>query len=240
MSIVLDVILIAVFAAYVIFAAKKGFVRSLLELVAAVVSLFLAFQLSPVFAQGVYDSFVEESIVETLSEQIDENFDTMSVAEQTNAVIDAMPEFAVSLASSAGVDIDSIKAQITGEKFDSSNIAQSLVDNIAEPIVIGALTIVLFILLATLLLFGLKIVAMLISKLFENSVVGAMNTGLGAALGALKGAIVLVFVCTILRLVFSGGEGEFSLAVNESFVVGLLDYVNPFVESLKELIAKGV
>ncbi len=239
MSIILDVILIAVFAAYVIFAAKKGFIRSLLELVAAVLSLFLAFQLSPVCAQGVYDGFVEEAMVESLSEQIDENFDTMSVAEQTNAVIDAMPDFAVSLASSAGVDVDSIKAQITTEKFDSSNIAQSLVDNIAEPIVIGALTILLFILLATLLLFGLKIVAILISKMFEDSVVGSMNTALGAGLGAIKGAIVLVFVCTVLRLAFSNGDGELSLAVNDSFVVGLLDYVNPFVESLKELIVKG-
>ena len=239
MSIILDVILIAIFAAYVIFAAKKGFIRSLLELVAAVLSLFLAFQLSPVFAQATYDGFVEKAMVEALSEQIDEKFDTMSVAEQTNAVIDAMPDFAVSLASSAGVDIDNIKAQITTEKFDPSNIAQSVVDNIAEPIVIGALTILMFIILAILLLFGLKIVAILISKMFEDSVVGSMNTGLGAGLGAIKGAIVLVFICTVLRLVFSNGDSELSLAVNDSFVVGLLDYVNPFVESLKELIIKG-
>ena len=95
MSIILDVILIAIFAAYVITAAKKGFVRTLLELVAVVAAIFLSFQISPVISQTVYDGFVEKEIVATLEEQISENVDALSVTEKANAVLDSIPDFAV-------------------------------------------------------------------------------------------------------------------------------------------------
>ena len=238
MSIILDVILIAIFAAYVITAAKKGFVRTLLELVAVVAAIFLSFQISPVISQTVYDGFVEKEIVATLEEQISENVDALSVTEKANAVLDSIPDFAVSLASSAGVEISTIKDQISSQKFDSQNLAQSLVDKIAEPIVVGALTIIIFILLAVVLMIALKFVAKLISKLFDIPLVKSVNKSLGGVLGAIKGALVVVVICTALRFIFGGGDGELSVAVNDSFVVGLLDEINPLIDSLKGFIIK--
>ena len=238
MSIILDVILIAVFAAYVITAAKKGFVRTLLELVAVVAAIFLSFQISPVVSQTVYDGFVEKEIVNALEEQINENVDALSVTETANAVLDSIPDFAVSLASSAGVEISTIKDQIASQKIDSQNLAQSLVDKIAEPIVVGALTIIILILLAVVLMIVLKFVAKLISKLFNIPLVKSVNKSLGGVLGAIKGALVVVVICTALRFIFGGGDGELSVAVNDSFVVGLLDEINPLVDSLKGFVIK--
>ena len=237
MSIILDVILIAVFAAYVITVAKKGFVRTL-ELVAVVAAIFLSFQISPVVSQTVYDGFVEKEIVNALEEQINENVDALSVTEKANAVLDSIPDFAVSLASSAGVEISTIKDQIASQKIDSQNLAQSLVDKIAEPIVVGALTIIIFILLAVVLMIVLKFVAKLISKLFNIPLVKSLNKSLGGVLGAIKGALVVVVICTALRFIFGGGDGELSVAVNDSFVVGLLDEINPLIDSLKGFIIK--
>lgn len=238
MSIILDIILVAIFAAYVFFAAKKGFVRTLLELVAVVAAIFLSFQISPVISQTVYDGFVEKEIVATLEEQISENVDALSVTEKANAVLDSIPDFAVSLAASAGVEISTIKEQISSQKIDSQNLAQSLVDKIAEPIVVGALTIIIFILLAVVLMIALKFVAKLVSKLFDIPLVKSVNRSLGGVLGAIKGVLVVIVICTALRFIFGGGDGELSVAVNDSFVVGLLDEINPLIDSLKEFIIK--
>lgn len=238
MSIILDIVLVAIFAAYVFFAAKKGFVRTLLELVVVVAAIFLSFQISPVISQTVYDGFVEKEIVNALEEQITENIDSLSVTEKANAVLDSIPDFAVSLASSAGVEISTIKDQISSQKFDSQNLAQSLVDKIAEPIVVGALTIIIFILLAVVLMIVLKIAAKYISKLFDIPVVKSLNRSLGGVLGAIKGVLVVIVICTALRFIFGGGDGELSVAVNDSFVVGLLDEINPLIDSLKEFIIK--
>ncbi|MBR5544794.1 MAG: CvpA family protein [Clostridia bacterium] len=238
MSIVLDVILVVIFAAFVLVAAKKGFVKTLLELVAVAAALVLAYQFSPVVAQGAYDGFVKESMITSIEEQIDENFDTSTAAKKAEVTLEALPDFMVSLASSAGVEINDIKAKIASEKFSSKNVATELVEKVAEPIVIGALTIVFFMILAIVLIFALKFVAHLVSKLFDVPLIGTANKILGGALGACKGIIVLLFLCTILDFLFAKGDGELSVAVNDSFVIGLLDNINPFINNLKEMLVK--
>lgn len=235
MSIILDVILIGIFAAFVFFAAKKGFVKTLLELVAVVAALVLAYQFSPVVAQGAYDGFVKESMITTLEEQLDENFNTSTAAGKAEATLDALPDFVVSLASTAGVEIGDIKAKISSEKFSNENIATELVEKVAQPIVIGALTILFFMILAVVLIFLLKIAAHFISKLFDVPIVGTANKLLGALLGAFKGVIVIIFLCTVLNFIFANGDGEMAKAVNDSYVIGLLDNINPFINNLKEL-----
>ena len=238
MSIVLDVILVVIFAAFVLVAAKKGFVKTLLELVAVAAALVLAYQFSPVVAQGAYDGFVKESMITSIEEQIDENFDTSTAPKKAEVTLEALPDFMVSLASSAGVEINDIKAKIASEKFSSKNVATELVEKVAEPIVIGALTIVFFMILAIVLIFALKFVAHLVSKLFDVPLIGTANKILGGALGACKGVIVLLFLCTILDFLFAKGDGELSTAVNDSFVIGLLDNINPFINNLKEMLVK--
>lgn len=238
MSLVLDVILVVIFAAFVLTAAKKGFVKTLLELVASILAIVLAYQFSPLVAQGAYDAVVKENLITTIEEQIDEKFDTSTATKKAEVTLDAIPEFMVSLASSAGVDFNHIKSKIASEKFSSANIATELVEKVAEPIVIGALTILSFMILAIVLLFALKFLANLISKLFNAPIIGTANKLLGAVLGACKGVVVLIFLCTVLNFIFAGGEGELANAVNNSVVVGLLDDINPFINNLKEMLVK--
>lgn len=82
MSLVLDIILVVIFAAFVLTAAKKGFVKTLLELVASILALVLAYQLSPLVAQGAYEGVVKESLVTTIEEQLNENFNTSTAAKK--------------------------------------------------------------------------------------------------------------------------------------------------------------
>ena len=152
MSLALDIILAVVFIAFVAVAAKKGFIKTLLELIAVVAAVVLAYQFSPMVAQGAYDGVVKQSIVTAIEENIDENFDMSTAAKKAEVTLDAIPEFMVSLASSAGVEISEIKSKISSEKFSSENVATELVEKVAEPIVLGALTIVCFILLSIILL----------------------------------------------------------------------------------------
>lgn len=238
MSLVLDIILVVIFAAFVLTAAKKGFVKTLLELVASILALVLAYQLSPHVAQGAYEGVVKESLVTSIEEQLDENFNTSTAAKKAEVTLDALPDFVVSLASSAGVNVDDVKAKIKSEKFSSENIAAELVEKVAEPIVVGALTIVFFMILAILLLFALKFLAHIISKLFDVPLIGTANKLLGALLGTCKGVIVIVFLCTVLEFIFANGDGEMATAVNESTVIGLLDNINPFINNLKEMLVK--
>lgn len=236
MSVILDVLLIVIFAAIVYSAAKVGFVRSLLELLAVAAALFLSFQLSPVIAHSVYDSYFDEKIVTAIEEQTDGNFDASAVADKVEITISAMPEELVSVAKSVGVDTGKIKKQIAAQEFSADNIAEELTEKVAEPIVTGALTAVIFAVLAIILLIVLNIIADLIAKLFNIPLVGPVNKLLGAALGAVRGVLVIVLLGTILQFAFGGGEGTFAEMVNDSKVIAALDYINPFIHSLKDIL----
>lgn len=235
MSIILDVILVTIFAAFVFTAAKKGFMRTLLELLAVIVALALSYQFSPVVAQATYDEIVEKSLVEAVETQIDETVNVSSVTTQAEVLLDSIPGFMASFASSAGVDLDEIKTQISSEKFSSANLAIELVDKIAKPIAVGALTAIFFLLLSVVLIFVLKWIAGLLAKLFKLPLIGTVNKVLGGVLGACKGVLVIVFICTFLDIIFANGDGEISDMVNNSYVVGLLDNINPFIKSLKDI-----
>ena len=84
-------------------------------------------------------------------------------------------------------------------------------------------------------MFALKWVAGLLSKIFKLPLLGTVNKVLGGVLGACKGVMVIIFISTLLKLIFAGGESEISTAVNSSYVVGLLDNINPFIKSLTEI-----
>ncbi len=228
MSIILDVILLVVFVAFVYTAAKKGFMLSLLELVAVIVALALSYQFSPVVAQAAYDGFVEESLIETVETKIDETIDISTSATQIEIIFESIPDFITSVASSVGVDMEEIKTKISSEKLSSENLATELVEKVAQPIVIGALTVVCFLLLMFILLIVLKWLAKILAKMFKLPIIGKLNKALGGVLGACKGLIVVVLVCTILDVIFSGGENEIADAVNNSYIVDFLDNVNPF------------
>lgn len=234
MFLVIDIILVAVFALFVYTAMKKGFMLSLLEFLAVIISFVLAYSLSPVVAEAAYDGFVEKQLVESVEEKIDENFSLEETGEQAEQLLDAIPDYMVIFAESFGISVNDIKHDLVKEDLSNENLATELVENIAQPIAIGALTVVSFLILAVVLQIILKVLARLISGVFKLPVIGSANKILGAILGACKGIVVVIFICTVLTVVFSSGDNEIADAVNDSLVINALDEINPFIKSLKD------
>lgn len=234
MFLVIDIILVAVFALFVYTAMKKGFMLSLLEFLAVIISFVLAYSLSPVVAEAAYDGFVEKQLVESVEDKIDENFSLEETGEQAEQLLDAIPDYMVIFAESFGISVNDIKRDLAKEDLSNENLATELVENIAQPIAIGALTVVSFLILAVVLQIILKVLARLISGVFKLPVIGSANKILGAILGACKGIVVVIFICTVLTVVFSSGDNEIADAVNDSLVINALDEINPFIKSLKD------
>ena len=226
---IIDIILLAVFAVIVFIAAKKGFAKSLLEFAAVIAAVFLAYQFSPAVSSAVYDSVVEKSLVSTVQEQLENGEVTGSaIAQQAVNIIDDLPDTVVSIAESVGVDVAAVRDGLDFGSVSEENAAQTIVEKVAQPVVVPAITAIAFILLAVLLIVLLRVAASLISKVFELPVVGTLNTGLGIALGALKGFIVVLFLCAVLGMLFSGSDTKIGEAVSGSFFVNLFkDFVSP-------------
>ena len=235
MSLAIDIILVVIFASFVLTAVKKGFILSLLEFAAVILALVLAYYFSPKVAETANDGFDKEATIKTIETQIEENVSLQETTTQTQLLLESIPDYMVSVADFMGVSVDDIKQSVASSKLTSENIATELVEKIAQPIIIGALTALSFVVLAIVLLFVLKFLAQIIAKIFKIPVIKTVNKLLGGILGACKGFAVVLFICTILTVFFASGDNELAAAVNDSVVVNLIDNVNPLVNSLKEI-----
>lgn len=235
MSLAIDIILVVIFASFVLTAVKKGFILSLLEFAAVILALVLAYNFSPKVAETAYDGFVKEATIKTIETQIEENVSLQETSTQAQLLLESIPDYMVSVADFMGVSVDDIKQSVASSKLTSENVATELVEKIAQPIIIGALTALSFVVLAIVLLFVLKFLAQIIAKIFKIPVIKTVNKLLGGILGACKGFAVVLFICTILTVFFASGDNELATAVNDSVVVNLIDNVNPLVNSLKEI-----
>ncbi len=112
MALLYDLIMLLIIVVFCIFGAKRGILRSIVLLVTLVLSLLIGFIASELLAEPVYDSYVKESVVNSIKEPMED----IDVADFVNEKI---------FNSSLGIEIsDSEIEEALGKSGDiSENIA---------------------------------------------------------------------------------------------------------------------
>ena len=220
MSYIIDIILLAVFILIVILAAKKGFAKTLLDFLAIVLAVVLAYSIAPMVSEAVYDNIVKDKIVDSVEKQLDgKQLDAVGTAESVKNIINELPEPVVRISSSLGIDVKKLSEKIDLNEISNNLTVESLTEKVAKPIVMPALSLLSFALLAVVLMIILRLVAGVLSKLFKLPLVGTVNTVLGGVIGALKGVITVVIACMVLKSIFGGADNAFGQMVDNSVVI---------------------
>lgn len=216
LSIILDLIVVAIIVIFALISAKRGFVRTLIELVGFVLVIILANSISTPLANLTYDKAVEPAIIKSV--------ESMQL-ESGNIEADALPAI---IQNVMGEDVIADFQQKLTQNINSgintavTNASQTVV----KPLVTNILSMIYVITISVVLLFVVGILANLINKLFSFSVVGRVNSSLGAVLGAVKGIIISMVVCTLIALIVSLTENGFLIftedAINNSYIFKLL------------------
>lgn len=201
MWIILDLIVIAIVLIYVLISAKRGFVRTLIELVGFGLSIYLAFLIGGVVANGVYDAVIEPTIVDTIVEEVDG-----TASGSVNAAIDAVwanvPDSVVQTANHLGITPASVKNSIDAATLDTSadvrQVALEVTDAVARPVIVPLIKTLVALLLFIVLLFVVKLLARIINRVFSLPLIGGLNRILGGILGFAKGVIVATVICILL------------------------------------------
>lgn len=222
----IDLILLIIFLAAIGVSAKKGIVRTVLDVVAFVLALVLAAQFSTPLAKGCYDALLSERVETTLEQKLEENQN--ATASKTAAlVIDSLPGFAKDFLENSESDISSITKQMASGSYTPANAAADLNAQIARPACIGVLTSVFFLLLFAVLSALLQRLARLLAKAFKLPIVGTINAVFGGVFGAVKGAVLVFVVSAILLLLAPRIGGTFAQAVDASQIVRLIESYIP-------------
>lgn len=236
-GLILDIFFLAFAVLTIFIAKKKGFVLTLLDFAAFFLAVFLAIPVSGWLAEGVYNTFISQSVVTALESQLPSAASSAEIAAQVNAVLSDFPDFVTAYASSIGIDISEISRQVSAAGASAGSLAQTVEANIVAPIVTAVCKAIIFVILLIIFVILLKIAARLINQFFKLPVLKTLNGTLGAVLGVLKAAVGIVIICSVIGLI-----GELTAestpviqnSVNDSVVAEFVNDHNPIMEYLSK------
>lgn len=206
MSSILDICIILIIVFSIFFAAKKGFIRTLL----GGASFIIAVTVALVFIDPVKSFFVNTSVAQNARETISNTLAGFVSSDSENydpTLLEDNSSFATMI-SIFGIDQDELREKWTEWREENTEKLRTDLENyIAEPVVNAVITVLAFLVLffgATLIL---KLTVFLLDRFFQLPVLKQANTFLGVLLGVVLAIIrVYLFVAVINLLLPYGNQ----------------------------------
>lgn len=195
LPLILDGILILIFASFIIIGRKKGFVKTVLSLAATIISIIVAKEYSPAVAQWLNDNFIHEMGVNWLTNLISDN-----ISGGAQAVADAIPQaISEAVASLMNTSVESmIYGAATAEQIAAA--AEKIYSAAEGAFILAFINAVAFLVLFIIANLILSLGVSLINTIFKLPVLKRINKLLGGIIGAVKGAIGIGVICTLLEV----------------------------------------
>lgn len=199
MSIIIDLIIVAIILVTALISAKQGFVRAVVEVAGFVAAVLVAFSVSAPLADITYEKVIEPPILSSVSENA-----AQSTAQTADSVWESLPSFITDNSEKLGITKEHIEKIVVESTLSSTDTALNEISQKAvKPVATGILETLYAVILIVVLLFVVKILAKLLNKAFSFSVVGKLNRTLGGLLGVVKGLAIALIVCEIVVLIIS-------------------------------------
>jgi len=224
MSIVLDLIVVAIVVISTIVTMKKGFVKTTLSLASWILTIWIISSFGGMISEAIYDGAFEKKVIASIEAPLTQQLE--SGEEALDGVFDSLPSFVSKSMEKKGVGTESIMSEISNGKTPR-DIALTVNNTIVEPTVLPLILIVVDIILFVVLMFIFRILTKLISALFKVPVLKSVNKFLGAILGIVRGLVISVLVCSIISFIAAYGfDGQFLIftekSIEASFLFGKL------------------
>ncbi len=196
---VIDIALIVFVVAVAAISAKRGFLKSLFNIVAYAVAGFIAKLLcSPVTAY-IYTNFLRIKVTDVLNEILPSGSVSGEVFSIVEKALGSLPPFVSSLASQFGIfDPDTL-----GSASSEVLSVEMLEAEYLGPIVSSVLSIIVLIVLFIVFAIILRIILAFVNKSLtddKHKVIKGTNMMLGAALGVVKSVIPAGLICALLNI----------------------------------------
>lgn len=199
MSIIIDLIVIAIIIIMALISAKRGFVRVAVEVVGFIAAIIVATTFSLSLANTTYDKVIEPPILNSITNVAGEN-----VSQTVDATWEALPNFIKNNSEKFNVSKDDIGQNISlNAQQNIKETTKSVLEHSVKPIAVNILKMLYSVIIAVVLIIVVKFLAKFINKLFSFSVVGKLNSTLGGILGVVKGLVAAWLFCTIVYLIIS-------------------------------------
>jgi uncharacterized membrane protein required for colicin V production len=222
MSLLLDILVIAVFAFSLYTGIKKGFIRSIMGIVVAVLAVIGAVKMSPPMANYLHDKYIDKLVAEQVAGSLDELIaDVESI--DLKKLFEDKPQAFTDILDTFGVDFDELKSYYEKDLGGRDDSEEAVSQYIAEPLAMTLSRAAAFAILFFGILLILTVAVLLIDLVVKLPILNGANKFLGAVFGAAMGlatawGLSMVF-CALMPHLAVIYEGVVPTSVIENTVV---------------------
>ncbi len=205
MAYILDGVLLLIVIVTVALGYRRGFIRSVVQLVGLIAAVVIASSLSGSLSTLVYDSFVSEPLQNKVVEAV-ENAGSGVASERLDSALESLPPFlvnAINQNDQATQALDDLQNTVVDS---TTSLAKTLVNTVIRPLAIGLFRVVIFIVLVVLLLLVVKLLTALIKPVTKLPVIRQADGLLGAAIGLVKAVLFVLIAVSVMQLLASSGK----------------------------------
>ena len=223
----LAIVLIMVIAAIIGFC--RGLLINVINFIRISVGIFLCFFISNNAAQPVYDTLVKPRALATINEKIVTSGNIDEIIGNLNSFLASLPKAVASSFNVKSVDIT------------SSDIAQSILQNVFEPALLALVKAALFILVFLVFFIATGIIIYIAQrsskkrdeKRGHKTIVKKTDKVLGLLFGLLKASVIVLAITSVLMYILSlkpelATGNTFWSSVSTSKLIEIINGINPF------------
>lgn len=193
LNIIIDLILCAIIVIGAIFGIVRGFIKIAAKPVKFIAAIVIAFSLCNPVAEKVVAPVIESSVTNYISDFLDEKVDELT-PDNVNEELPTILKFAASI-----FDIDVQKVVEEG----SEAVVESIVTNLASPVVNIISMGIAFIALYLLSKIVLALAIFLIDMIFKNGLFGLLNKILGFVFSTIISVAAAWALAVLIAFIFN-------------------------------------
>ena len=241
LSVIIDLILLGVLVACVVFGIKKGFIKSFVGLFKNFIAFLIAVCFSGALGNLISENFVKAPITERLSKSVANLLIDSGVSAEGD-VASHIPDFVIDMLNFVHIDVESkFIAPIEESIATNGSTAVGIAAVIAAPIAKVVSVVIAFILLYVVSRILLTVTVKVLDKLCDIPFIRTANGIMGGLLGGACGILYLGMISKVLVFIIGFGSGselemfDFldGFDADKTFILKLFNNINPIKAVLK-------
>ena len=228
MSALMDLVVILIMGLCVFTGIKKGFIKSLMGLAKYILCIAAAFLFTNSLASWIRESFLDKMIGSHVTKQVASilNVNTSSSTDDIlgkinlQKLIDDAPDVFTNFIKKYNITNDQLQSIVENSNQNSvtETVNQEIINQIASPLS-GVLSKIIA-LIVIVLLVGIicTIVTIILNNVFRLPILNSFNTLGGAAVGLIKGFLIVLLICASLNLALPFLKNTSILTIDQTAV----------------------
>lgn len=223
MSLVFDLIILAVCVISIVLGAKRGFIKSVMGVCTLIAALCLAYAFTPVVSDSIRSTDAMKNVSESIGDTIKSLSHTDEGGYDLEKMFSDMPDAFRQILDRYNTDDSTLAETVVPEASAPESAVDMLADAIAEPVVRAISDVAAFLLIFVASVAALKLLTWLLDLLFQLPVLKTANTMLGLLVGVVIALFWAWVLCplsvTLIRAMSSISPDLFNESVIENSVI---------------------